>query len=123
MSSVGAVLHPPVSQEQSPQQAATALPQSVAPQPVAAMTQPQPLAAPAVPAPTMEQLGQRSIDRLLTQLEVLGITQTPTTVPTAQQQPQQQTTVSTTTPAAVAEPQPEEQDPWNNWQATQTDNQ
>ena len=84
VSSVGAFLHPPVSQEQSPQQAATVLPQSVAPQPAAATTQPQPLAAPAAPAPTMEQLEQRIIDRLLTQLEVLGITQPPPTVSTEQ---------------------------------------
>ena len=87
VSSVGAVLHPPFPQEQSPQQAATALPQSVAPQPVAATTQPQPLAAPVAPAPTMEQLEERIIDRLLSQLQVLGITQTPTSV--SADQPQQ----------------------------------
>ena len=74
-SSVGDGL-PPVpfspSPELSTQQAATALPQSAATQTAATTAKAKSLAAPVGPAPTMEQLEQRIVDRLLTQLEVFG---------------------------------------------------
>ena len=94
----------------------------------AAAAQAQSSAAPADPAPTLAQLEESIIRRLMTQLQQMGITQqqpqqqSSTTVAKAQPQ-QRRRTETTTTPAVVTEPQPEEEDPWSNWQTTQTANQ